>query len=57
MPSNIIISTLPACRQRYVDMIVTEETRTTFRSRSRIVSTIRRHLEDKSFLEVGAGRP
>ena len=41
-------------RQRYVDMIVTEETRNTFRARSRIVSTIRRHLEDKGFLEVRA---
>mmetsp|Transcript_31159 Transcript_31159/g.69280 ORF Transcript_31159/g.69280 Transcript_31159/m.69280 type:complete len:592 (+) Transcript_31159:24-1799(+) len=39
-------------RQRYVDMIVTEETRRTFRARSRIVSTIRRHLEEKEFLEV-----
>eukprot|EP00798_Chlamydomonas_sp_ICE-L_P009937 gene9937-7807_t len=30
-------------RQRYVDMIVTEDTRKTFRARSKIVSTIRRH--------------
>jgi len=39
-------------RQRYVDMIVTDDTRRTFRARSRIVSTIRRCLEDKGFLEV-----
>ena len=39
-------------RQRYIDMIVTEGTRNTFRSRSKIVSTIRRHLEAKDFLEV-----
>ncbi|MEW5299794.1 MAG: hypothetical protein WDW36_002772 [Sanguina aurantia] len=39
-------------RQRYVDMIVTEQTRTTFRARSKIVSQIRRLLEDQDFLEV-----
>ncbi len=39
-------------RQRYLDMIVTEETRATLRARSRIVSTIRRQLEDRDFLEV-----
>jgi lysyl-tRNA synthetase, class II len=33
-------------------MIVTEETRNTLRARSRIVSTIRRMLEDRDFLEV-----
>lgn len=40
-------------RQRYLDMIVTDETRATFRARSTIVSTIRRFLEDRAFLEVG----
>lgn len=39
-------------RQRYVDMIVTEETRRTFRARSRIISAIRRFLEERDFLEV-----
>ena len=39
-------------RQRYLDMIVTEETRNTLRSRSKVVSAIRRHLEGKDFLEV-----
>lgn len=41
-------------RQRYLDLIVTEETRATFRARSKIVSAIRRHLEDRGFLEVSA---
>lgn len=34
-------------------MIVTDETRNTLRARSRIISTLRRALEDKDFLEVG----
>ena len=38
-------------RQRYVDLIVNEETRQTFRNRSRIVSLIRRYLDDHGFLE------
>jgi hypothetical protein len=42
-------------RQRYLDMIVTDETRATMRARSAIVSTIRRFLEDRAFLEVRAG--
>ncbi|KAG2490033.1 hypothetical protein HYH03_011498 [Edaphochlamys debaryana] len=39
-------------RQRYLDLIMAAEVRDTFRSRSRIVSTIRRQLEDRGFLEV-----
>ncbi|KAI8474152.1 MAG: hypothetical protein J3K34DRAFT_456975 [Monoraphidium minutum] len=39
-------------RQRYLDLIVTDATRATFRSRSCIVSTIRRYLEERDFLEV-----
>lgn len=39
-------------RQRYLDMIVTEKTRNTFRARSKVVSCIRRHLEAKDFIEV-----
>ena len=39
-------------RQRYLDMIVTEQTRNTFRARSKVVSCIRRHLEAKDFIEV-----
>jgi lysyl-tRNA synthetase class 2 len=39
-------------RQRYVDLIVNEESRKTFQMRSQIVSTIRRFLEDRRFTEV-----
>jgi len=38
-------------RQRYVDLIVNEENRQTFRSRSRIISLLRRYLDDHGFLE------
>lgn len=39
-------------RQRYLDLIVSDEVRTTFRARSKIISALRRHLEDAGFLEV-----
>lgn len=39
-------------RQRYVDLIVNEESRETFQMRSKIISTIRRFLEDRRFMEV-----
>jgi lysyl-tRNA synthetase, class II len=39
-------------RQRYVDLIVSEETKETFRTRSKIVSTIRQFMVDHEFLEV-----
>ncbi len=39
-------------RQRYVDMIVSEETRNTFKSRSKIVSAIRNFMVENDFLEV-----
>jgi lysyl-tRNA synthetase class 2 len=38
-------------RQRYVDLIVNEESRQTFRIRSRIISLIRRYLDEHGFLE------
>jgi lysyl-tRNA synthetase class 2 len=38
-------------RQRYVDLIVNEEVRETFRTRSRIISLIRSYLTDRGFLE------
>jgi len=38
-------------RQRYVDLIVNEDSRQTFRIRSRIVSLIRRYLDDHGFME------
>ncbi|MDP9389424.1 MAG: lysine--tRNA ligase [Actinomycetota bacterium] len=39
-------------RQRYVDLWVTEESRRSFRLRSRLVSLLRRFLEDRGFVEV-----
>jgi len=39
-------------RQRYVDLIVNPEVREVFVRRSRIVSTFRRELESRGFLEV-----
>jgi lysyl-tRNA synthetase class 2 len=38
-------------RQRYIDLIVNEESRQTFRNRSKIISLIRRYLDDRGFLE------
>ena len=38
-------------RHRYVDLITNEESRQTFRDRSRIVALIRRFLDDNGFLE------
>ena len=39
-------------RQRYVDLIVNPEVRDTFIKRSRIISTIRRFLDERGFMEV-----
>lgn len=39
-------------RQRYVDLIVSEETRNTFIARSKIVASIRKYMLDNEFLEV-----
>jgi len=39
-------------RQRYVDLIVNQESRKTFEIRSKVISTIRRFLEDRRFMEV-----
>jgi len=39
-------------RQRYVDLIVTEEARNTFRLRSEIVTFIRQFLTERDFIEV-----
>jgi len=38
-------------RQRYVDLIVNEEIRDTFRKRSKIITQIRKSLSDQGFLE------
>jgi len=40
------------CRQRYVDLIVTPESRQTFKTRSKIVSLLRKGLESRDFMEV-----
>lgn len=39
-------------RQRYVDLIISEETRNTFLVRSKIINSMRRYLEDKGFMEA-----
>ena len=39
-------------RQRYLDLITSEESRKRFQLRSRIVSCIRRHLDAQGFMEV-----
>ncbi|TAK89485.1 MAG: lysine--tRNA ligase [Burkholderiaceae bacterium] len=39
-------------RQRYVDLIVSEETRATFVARSKAMSSLRQHMIDAGFLEV-----
>ena len=39
-------------RQRYVDLIINEETRDTFRKRSLIIQKIREYLAERGFLEV-----
>src|SRR5690606_25055655 len=39
-------------RQRYVDLIVNEETRHTFRVRSKVIAHIRKFLAERDFLEV-----
>ena len=39
-------------RQRYVDLIVNEDVRETFRKRSAIVSAFRRYMEDDGYMEV-----
>jgi lysyl-tRNA synthetase class 2 len=39
-------------RQRYADLIANEEVRAIFQTRSRIVSSIRRFLDERGFIEV-----
>lgn len=39
-------------RQRYLDLIVNPEVKDTFLKRSRIITAIRRYLDEKAFLEV-----
>ncbi len=39
-------------RQRYVDLIINEETRQTFLVRTKVIDGIRRYLNERNFLEV-----
>ena len=39
-------------RQRYVDLIVSEETRRTFKARTAAIASIRRFMQDHQFMEV-----
>ena len=39
-------------RQRYLDLIMSEETRNTFKVRSKVISYIRHYFESKDFMEV-----
>src|SRR5437867_10325924 len=39
-------------RQRYLDLLMNEETRADFELRTRMVSAIRRYLDERGFLEV-----
>lgn len=39
-------------RQRYVDLMVNDEVRETFRTRARLITTIRRFMDERGFLEV-----
>ena len=39
-------------RQRYLDLIVSPQSRETFRRRALMVSAIRRWLDDRAFLEI-----
>ncbi|AGF48261.1 lysyl-tRNA synthetase [Candidatus Kinetoplastibacterium oncopeltii TCC290E] len=39
-------------RQRYIDLIVTEETKKTFELRSKIITNIRQHMSKEGFMEV-----
>ena len=39
-------------RQRYLDLIMNQQSRETLRRRSRIIATMRRHLAERGYLEV-----
>lgn len=39
-------------RQRYVDLIMNEESKETFIKRSKVISSIRRYLDEQGFMEV-----
>src|SRR5438270_391001 len=39
-------------RQRYLDLLMNEDTRADFELRTRVVGAVRRHLDEQGFLEV-----
>lgn len=39
-------------RQRYVDLVVNDDSRTALKMRSKIISQVRRYMEDKDYIEV-----
>src|SRR2546423_13626076 len=39
-------------RQRYLDLLMNEDTRADFELRTRVVAAVRRHLDEQGFLEV-----
>ena len=47
-----LLDTETRYRKRYLDLLVNEETRRDFLLRSRIVTTIRRYLDERGFVEV-----
>ncbi len=47
-----LVDTETKYRQRYLDLITNEDTRKVFLTRSKIVSFVRRFLEDNGFIEV-----
>src|SRR2546423_13029126 len=42
----------PRYRQRYLDLLMNEDTRADFELRTRVVAAVRRHLDEQGFLEV-----
>ena len=47
-----LVDTETKYRQRYLDLIMNEDSRKVFLTRSKIVSFIRRYLEDNGFIEI-----
>jgi lysyl-tRNA synthetase class 2 len=47
-----LVDTETRYRKRYLDLMINEETRRDFLTRSRMISAIRRYLDDRGFVEV-----
>ncbi len=47
-----LVDTEKRYRQRYLDLISNEDVRRVFQTRSRVISSVRRYLDDRQFLEV-----